>query len=81
MTPRKALQKAIRVMGSQTALAAAINDSTGKRIKTAHIYHWLKAGGVPAEHAPDIYAVTSERGEPVPVDKLCPSVNWDAVRA
>lgn len=85
MTPQDALHRAIRVCGTQTALADGINEVAAKRgvqkqIKTGHIHYWLNNGEVPAEHAPDIEQVTRDKGEPVSCEQLCPSNNWAAVR-
>jgi DNA-binding transcriptional regulator YdaS (Cro superfamily) len=76
MTPREALLKAIAVLGSQTAVAAA----AGPDIKTGHIYHWLTKGAeVPAKYSPSIERATRERGDAVLCEWLSPSVDWSIV--
>lgn len=85
MSSIEALQRAIAVCGTQTALADGINEVAARRgvqkqIKTGHIHYWLTTDAVPAEHAPDIEQLTRERGEVVPCEELCPSNNWAAVR-
>jgi len=74
MTPKEALEKAIKVMGTQTALAAAIGGS----VKTGHVYYWLEAGRVPAEHCP---AIERSTGGAVRCEELCPGVDWAVLRA
>lgn len=78
MTPKEALLEAIRVLGSQAAVAAA----AGEDVKTGHIFYWLnKAPEVPARYCPGIERATREKGEPVFCEQLCPSTDWGAVRA
>jgi DNA-binding transcriptional regulator YdaS (Cro superfamily) len=79
MSPQDALKVAIRVLGSQTAVAAA----AGPDIGTAHVYHWLKptSGGVPARYCPGIERATREKGETVFCEQLCPTTDWAAIRA
>lgn len=47
------LSKAIELCGSQTELARRI----GGRVRTGHLYHWLRAK-VPAEHCAAIEQAT-----------------------
>jgi DNA-binding transcriptional regulator YdaS (Cro superfamily) len=76
MTPHEALLKAIQVLGSQTALAAAV----GPDIKTAHIYNWLnKSAEVPSKYAPSIERATRDKGDPVLCEWLSPSTDWSIV--
>jgi DNA-binding transcriptional regulator YdaS (Cro superfamily) len=67
-TPADALKRACDKVGSQTALARALN-----RTKAA-VSRWLK-DGVPAEVCPDIEELTSVRCE-----ELRPDVNWSVLR-
>lgn len=71
MTPKKALERAIKKAGTQTALAVLI----GGDVKTGHIYYWLKNGVVPAEHCPAI-----ERGTGIRCEDLCPGTDWAVLR-
>lgn len=48
------LEKAVKVCGSQSELARRI----GGKVRTGHIYHWLRAN-VPAERCADIEAATN----------------------
>jgi hypothetical protein len=57
---------------SPTKLAHAIEGSVIRQ----HVEHWLKAGKVPAEKAPDVMVASG-----VAVELLCPDTNWAAVRA
>lgn len=68
-----ALQRAIRVVGSQTALAALL----GGRIRQGHVSHWLKSGRVPAEHCPAIEDGTERQ---VRCEDLRPDVKWHVLR-
>jgi hypothetical protein len=56
---------------SPTKLAQAI----GGTVIRQHIEHWLKAGKVPADKAPDVMVASG-----ISVDLLCPEANWAAVR-
>jgi len=56
---------------SPTKLAQAVAGSVIRQ----HVEHWLKAGRVPADKAPDVMVASG-----VPVDLLCPDTNWGAVR-
>jgi DNA-binding transcriptional regulator YdaS (Cro superfamily) len=78
MTPHEALLKAIQVLGSQTAVAAAAGDD----VETGHVYYWLnKAPEVPARYCPGIEQATREKGDTVYCEQLCPSTDWGLVRA
>lgn len=77
MTPQEALREAIRVLGSQTAVAAA----AGPDVQTGHVFYWInKAPEVPARYCPGIERATREKGEPVFCEQLCPSTDWGLVR-
>lgn len=55
MSKKSALQKAIEIVGGQTALANKI----GEPVKQAHVWNWLNRDGVvPAEHVLKIEAAT-----------------------
>jgi len=64
-TETEALERAIAIKGSQSALARAV----GK--KQAHVWYWLNKGQVPAEIAPKIEAAT---GGQVSKENLRPDV-------
>ena len=61
-----------RFGGSPTKLANAIIGGTVLR---QHVEHWLKAGKVPADKAPEVEIATG-----VPCESLCPGVRWDILR-
>jgi DNA-binding transcriptional regulator YdaS (Cro superfamily) len=73
MTPKEALQKAIDLLKTQSALAAVI----GGTVKTGHIYYWLNSGQVPAEHCPSIERATEGK---VRCEDLCPGADWAYLR-
>lgn len=56
---------------SPTKLANAI----GGTVIRQHIEHWLKAGKVPAEKAPNVEAATG-----IPAESLCPDTDWALIR-
>jgi hypothetical protein len=56
---------------SPTKLAQAMNGSVIRQ----HIEHWIKAGKVPADKAPDVMVASG-----IAVELLCPETNWAAVR-
>ena len=77
MTPKDALETAIRVLGSQTAVAAA----AGEDVRTGHIFYWLtKASEVPPRYCPGIEQATREKGEVVYCEHLCPGTDWSLIR-
>lgn len=57
---------------SPTKLAQAVEGSVIRQ----HVEHWLKAGRVPADKAPDVMVASG-----IPVELLCPDTNWAAVRS
>jgi DNA-binding transcriptional regulator YdaS (Cro superfamily) len=78
VTPREALLDAIRVLGSQTAVAQA----AGPDVQTGHVFYWLnRAAEVPAKYCPGIERATRAEGEVVFCEQLCPSADWGAVRS
>ena len=56
---------------SPTKLATAI----GGTVLRQHVEHWLKAGRVPADKAPDV-----ELASGIPCEQLCPDTRWEVVR-
>lgn len=65
------LEHAIRLLGSQKALADAIGVSP----KT--VWAWVNRKAVPAEHCPEIEKATKGA---VRCEDLRPDVNWSIVR-
>lgn len=66
------IERAARVVGSQTALAAAL------KVTKAAVGQWKDAGRrVPAEHCPDIERLT---GGQVRCEDLRPDVAWEVLR-
>lgn len=76
----ESLQKAIRIAGSQTALAAALSTPE-RRLVQANIWKWLNSPNPermpPAEYCPDIERAT---GGAVTCEDLRPDVNWSVLR-
>jgi DNA-binding transcriptional regulator YdaS (Cro superfamily) len=68
-----ALQKAVEVVGSQVALAAALG------VRQGHVWKWLNTAveGVPAKYCPSIERVT---GGKVRCEELRPDVDWAYLR-
>lgn len=72
MAEKTGIELAIeRFDNSPTKLARAVGGTTIRQ----HVEHWLKAGKVPADKAPDVMAATG-----IPVEELCPDTNWAVVR-
>jgi DNA-binding transcriptional regulator YdaS (Cro superfamily) len=67
---REALTEAIRVLGSQTALAARLG------VKTGHVYYWLNAGRIPYEFCPAVERATRELGAVVTCERLRDDIDW-----
>lgn len=65
------IQRAVQIKGSPAKLAEAI----GNGVVRQHVEHWLKAGRVSAERAPDVSAATG-----IPIEELNDSVNWSLAR-
>ena len=66
------IEKALSMFdGNQTKLATAI----GGDVVRQNIAHWLKAGRVPADQAPDV-----EKATGIKCEELCPGVSWEVLR-
>lgn len=70
----KGLDRAIRVMGGASALAAALAE------KPQVVSNW-KARGVPADRCPDIERVTRDKGDRVPCEEMRPDIDWAVLRS
>ena len=69
MSPLEYLEKAVDVLGGQTAVAKVC----GGRVRQQHVYNWLNRDlACPEKYAFKIQAATSEKGEPVYAWQLCP---------
>lgn len=72
MDHKSGIEKALeKFENSPTKLAKAC----GGTVLRQHVEHWMKAGKVPADKAPDVEAATG-----IPVEELCPDTNWAVVR-
>lgn len=75
------LQKAVEILGGQTATAQAIGRSIGRDLKQAHVYAWLNSPNPdlmpPAEYCPALERAT--RGA-VRCEDLRPDVDWAVLR-
>lgn len=73
MDPEEALNKAVDIVGGQTALANALSAKTGRGIRQQHIWNWLnRDGGLPAAYAPLVQALCGEFGGSISCNDLCP---------
>lgn len=71
LTPKKALEEAVSVMGGQTALAAAC----GPLVKQQHVWNWLnRSGRLPDQYALKVAAATKRKGREIPAEQLCPEM-------
>lgn len=69
MSPHEALLAAIRISGSQAALARICGKQQG------HVSHWLKSGrGLPAEYCPAV-----EESTGVLCEQLQHRVKWEVL--
>jgi len=73
--PNQSFLEAIKVFGSQTAMARAIN-------KPVQLVNQIKLGNrpMPDAWAPLIEEATAALGQPVMCEALAPSVNWAYLR-
>lgn len=55
---REALDRAIKAVETQAALARRVEELTGKPVRTGHIYYWLSKGSVPPEYCAAIETAT-----------------------
>jgi len=65
------IQRAVEKFETPAKLAEAV----GNGVLRQHVEHWLKAGRVSAERAPEVAAVSG-----VPLEDLNDRVNWSLVR-
>lgn len=76
----QALERAVKAIGSEAALALAIDVATNTPAM------WKLRGKVPSRHGPSIEfavrPVAEEKGmEPVTCEQLCPGVRWVRIPA
>ena len=71
MEQTSGIQRAVQIKGSPAKLAEAI----GNGVLRQHVEHWLKAGRVSAERAPEVSAVTG-----IAIEELNDAVNWTLAR-
>jgi DNA-binding transcriptional regulator YdaS (Cro superfamily) len=70
----EALAEAVKVAGSEVALASGINVSSSMPAM------WKQRKSVPARYCPDIERFTASKGKPVICERLAPDVAWDVLR-
>lgn len=71
-TPLDALQKAVAVLGGQTAMAR-ICSTPDRPVRQQHVFNWLNRDKkLPAYHAVRVHRATAKAGSPVPAWELCP---------
>jgi len=75
--PDTSVHSAMRVLGGTPVLMAS---AVGSGVKRQNVEQWLKAGRVPATHAPLVEAATRLAGAAVHCEDLCPGVRWDVLR-
>ena len=69
MNQLEALEKAVDVLGGQTAVAKICGDP----VRQQHVRNWLyRDGKTPEKHAVKIQRATDAKGDPVFVWELCP---------
>jgi DNA-binding transcriptional regulator YdaS (Cro superfamily) len=77
ITPVDALKRAINKVGGQSALARRLSEQKpGVPVSHSSVWNWLNRDlKAPAEHCPNIEAVTG-----VKCEELCPNANWGVIR-
>lgn len=70
-----AIQQAINAFAKQAAFLEALQSISGRPVTSSHVANWMQRGKVPPEFAPEIELLTG-----VPCERLCPVVNWTAIR-
>lgn len=72
-----ALNRAIKAIGGQAALARELANRSGRPIRQGHVWAWLyRTKRVPPEIAPHIEAATEKVGKRVSREDLCPDFPW-----
>lgn len=68
-----ALKRAIEILGSQSALAAACNDPV---VRQGHVYYWLNSSksGLPPRYCQAVAKATAAKGSEVSAAELRPDV-------
>lgn len=76
-TPVDALVRAVKIAGSQSALASGLSAArVGEPITAARVWNWVNRDKkAPAEFCPDIESLTG-----VLCEELAPDVNWAVLR-
>lgn len=70
-----ALREAIAKFTSQADFITALREHSHKPIASAHVANWIKRGGVTADIAMNIEAISG-----VKVERLRPGASWHVVR-
>jgi len=74
----KQIEKAANILGGQTSCARILTEHTGIRVTQGNVWSWMhRTETVPANLAPYLEELTSQKGEPVLKEKLCPDFPWD----
>lgn len=79
----ESLQKAVQILGGQTATARALS-TPARKIVQANVYKWLNSPNPdqtpPAEYCPALERATGDAGERVLCEELRPDVDWSVLR-
>lgn len=73
METKTGIHRAVERFDNSPSKLAAACSLPG--VRRQHVEHWLRAGRVPAAHAP-----TVERVAQVPCEDLCPGTDWAYLR-
>ena len=77
MTPLEALEKAVSVLGGQTALA----EVCGGKVRQQHVYNWLNRDKrLPEKHMFKVQVATELKGDVVLAVNLCPEAFPDEMK-
>lgn len=69
-----AIPLAIRAAGGAKAVAARFG------INKVSVYEWAQNGNVPSDRATVVAEMAMSKGLYVPLEELCPSVDWEAAK-
>ena len=74
-----ALSEAIETCNGVVAFASAISTEE-LPVGQSKVSMWKVRRRVPPEYAPAIFRATLARGKPVACERICPQVDWEALR-
>ena len=72
MTEYEALKKAVELAGGQSALAVALTEKMGIKVRQGQVWKWLNYGKrLPERYALYAEQITAERGQRIKASDFC----------